>query len=417
MSMEVAVLRFSEDGTHGEMDIVLQQTTLSLVESHQQGSMTRAVETLLQCAQKNGSVWDVNKVSILRYRASSTAPTIVYQGGSPQYSNATFLSCAHKDKGVRFDYVMYLSEHQSAAVEFLKIHGHLKVSRMGLANEDDKKGKKPVDPAARRCDQCTSNSKKKSFCLYTHQAPLLKDSFEKVRGQNDVKECQEVLERARSLIRIMKSSPPASELQERRFQETSKIVAVLERTTLSRTGMSQSVCVPDSSQTTAAPAKPNPIFKVGDHVEVRVQGKNRKMEWWNAVVTEDETAGRYKGDPTFFGTQFLFEDGSIDPNETPSLWLWNDDDVRFPVDKDTVAGKRKTVEQSMSHSPPTQRKKRPSNLQRTQEMNQDKSTTLDEKTYKQWRDPNSVKDILRQPTRLPRDREEVCVCVCVCVCV
>ena len=88
MSMEVAVLRFSEDGTHGEMDIVLQQTTLSLVESHQQGSMTRAVETLLQCAQKNGSVWDVNKVSILRYRASSTVPTIVYQGGSPQYSNA-----------------------------------------------------------------------------------------------------------------------------------------------------------------------------------------------------------------------------------------------------------------------------------------------------------------------------------------
>ena len=64
MSMEVAVLRFSEDGTHGEMDIVLQQTTLSLVESHQQGSMTRAVETLVQCAQKNGSVWDVNRVSI-----------------------------------------------------------------------------------------------------------------------------------------------------------------------------------------------------------------------------------------------------------------------------------------------------------------------------------------------------------------
>ncbi len=64
MSMEVAVLRFSEDGTHGDMDIVLQQTTLSLAESHQQGSMTRAVETLVQCAQKNGSVWDVNRVSI-----------------------------------------------------------------------------------------------------------------------------------------------------------------------------------------------------------------------------------------------------------------------------------------------------------------------------------------------------------------
>jgi hypothetical protein len=44
---------------------------------------------------------------------------------------------------------MYLSEHQSAAVEFLKIHGHLKVSRMGLTNEDDKKGKKPVDPTAK----------------------------------------------------------------------------------------------------------------------------------------------------------------------------------------------------------------------------------------------------------------------------
>jgi hypothetical protein len=49
-------------------------------------------------------------------------------------------------------------------------------------------------------------------------------------------------------------------------------------------------------------------------------------------------------------------------------------------------------------------------------MNKDKSTTLHEKTYTQWRkDPNSVKDILRQPRRLPRDREEVCVCVCVCV--
>ncbi len=118
---------------------------------------------------------------------------------------------------------------------------------------------------------------------------MLKDSFEKVQVQNDVKECKEVLERARSLIRIMQSSSPASEVQKRRFQETSKIVTVLERTTLPRTGVSQSasVCVPDSSQTTAAPAKPNPIFKVGDHVEVRVQGKNRKMQWWNAVVTDE----------------------------------------------------------------------------------------------------------------------------------
>jgi hypothetical protein len=267
MSMEVAVLRFSEDVTHGDMDIVLQQTTLSLAESQQQGSMTRAAETLVQCAQKNGSVWDVNRVSIVKYRASSPAPTIVYQGGSPQYSNATFYSCAHKDKRVRFDYVMYLSEHQSAAVEFLKTHGHLKVSRMELTHEDDKKAQKPVDPTAKRCDQCTSNSKKKSFCLYTHQAPLVKDSFEKVQAKNDVKECQEVLERARSLIRFMESSPPASEVEKRRFQETRKIVTVLERTTLPCTGMPQSAsaCAPDSSQTAVAPAsqvRPNPIFKV-----------------------------------------------------------------------------------------------------------------------------------------------------------
>jgi hypothetical protein len=77
------------------------------------------------------------------------------------------------------------------------------------------------------------------------------------------------------------------------------------------------------------------------------------MQWWNALVTEDETTGRYTGDPFLFGTNFLFQDGSIDTNETPSLWVWDDDDVRFPADKDTVAGKRKAVDQSMSHSPPT----------------------------------------------------------------
>ena len=51
-------------------------------------------------------------------------------------------------------------------------------------------------------------------------------------------------------------------------------------------------------------------------------------------------------------------------------------------------------------------------------IKKDKETNLDTETYKKWiSDPESVKDILREPRPLPRNREEVCVCVCVCVCV
>jgi len=50
-------------------------------------------------------------------------------------------------------------------------------------------------------------------------------------------------------------------------------------------------------------------------------------------------------------------------------------------------------------------------------IKKDKETNLDTETYKKWiSDPESVKDILREPRPLPRNREEVCVCVCVCVC-
>jgi hypothetical protein len=72
-------------------------------------------------------------------------------------------------------------------------------------------------------------------------------------------------------------------------------------------------------------------------------------------------------------------------------------------------------------------------------MKKDKSTNIDTETYKKWiSDPDSVKDILRQPRPVPRNREEVrvcahtyihtyiytyvcpyirvCACVCVCVC-
>ena len=47
-------------------------------------------------------------------------------------------------------------------------------------------------------------------------------------------------------------------------------------------------------------------------------------------------------------------------------------------------------------------------------MKKDKSTNIDTETYKKWiSDPDSVKDILRQPRPVPRNREEVRVCECV----
>jgi hypothetical protein len=59
-------------------------------------------------------------------------------------------------------------------------------------------------------------------------------------------------------------------------------------------------------------------------------------------------------------------------------------------------------------------------------MKKDKATIIDTETYKKWiSDPDSVKDILRQPRPLPRNREEVRVCAyayihtyihtCVCI--
>ena len=44
-------------------------------------------------------------------------------------------------------------------------------------------------------------------------------------------------------------------------------------------------------------------------------------------------------------------------------------------------------------------------------MNKDKSMNIDTETYKKWiSDPDSVKDIIRQPNPVPRNREEECVC-------
>ena len=58
-------------------------------------------------------------------------------------------------------------------------------------------------------------------------------------------------------------------------------------------------------------------------------------------MTQDVTKGLWKGNLNLFGTNFLFDSGSIDRSETPLRWLWDDDDVRFAHHPRKTAEKRK----------------------------------------------------------------------------